>query len=41
MSASTIHSNICMSSAGHIPAMEIDNLTICGRVKTWLAVKGY
>lgn len=30
-----------MSPPWHIPATQINNLTICGRVKTWLAVKGY
>lgn len=30
-----------MSPASHIPTTQVNNLTICGRVKTWLAIKGY
>jgi len=36
-----VRSDNPMSPTLHIPATQIDNLTICGRVKTWLAVKDY
>ena len=36
-----VQSDNPMSPPWYIPATQIDNLTICGRVKTWLAVKGY
>ena len=36
-----VRSDNMMSPPWHIPATQIDSLTICGRVKTWLAVKGY
>lgn len=36
-----VRSDNPMSPTWHISATQIDNLTVCGRVKAWLAVKGY
>lgn len=36
-----VRSDNPMSPTWHIPAKQINELTICGRVMTWLAIKGY